>query len=94
MSNIGSIRPEDILPNGIDTTSINGKVLRKGTVAAFLANVDIFENDTASESQKQNAMSMLIELAPAIITVGLHKHVIFKNSQVEKILIEAESLGQ
>jgi len=29
------------------------------------------------------------ELAPAVIDIGLHKHVIFKNSQVEQILVDA-----
>jgi hypothetical protein len=30
------------------------------------------------------------ELAPAVIAIGLHKHVVFKNSQAEQILIDAE----
>lgn len=30
------------------------------------------------------------EVAPAVIAIGLHKHVIFKNPQAEQILIDAE----
>lgn len=84
------LRPEDILPDGVDTTTINGQLVRKGTIAAFLANADILENPDATEQQRQEAINTLNELAPAVITIGLHKHVIFRNPQVEQILTEAE----
>jgi hypothetical protein len=84
------VRPEDILPDGIDSTYMNGMMVRKGTIAAFLANADILENSNAIEQQKQEAINAMKELAPAIIAIGLHKHVTFKNSQIEQILIDAE----
>lgn len=84
-----SIRPEDILAGGVESTTIRGTQIRKGTVAAFLANVDILENPSCTEQQKQEAVAMLYELAPAVIAVGLHHHVVFKNSQVEQILRES-----
>jgi hypothetical protein len=89
MSNNNSVRPEDVLPDGVNTTAINGKTVRKGTIAAFLANTDILENLYTTEQQKQEALNMMKELAPAVIAIGLHKHVIFKNSQVEQILVDA-----
>ncbi len=85
-----TIRPEDILADGADTTIINGKVLRKGTVAAFLANIDLLENEHTSEQQKHEALKLLEELAPAIITLGLHHHVIFKNKHVEQLLVDTQ----
>jgi hypothetical protein len=91
MSNNKSVRPENILPENIDSTTINGTLIRKGTIAAFLANVEIFENNNATEQQKQDAMQTMQELAPAVIAVGLHKHAVFKNTHVEKILMDAES---
>jgi hypothetical protein len=30
------------------------------------------------------------ELAPAVIDIGLHKHVTLKNLQVEKVLVDTE----
>lgn len=80
------ISPEDILADGVDHTIINGKTIRKGTIAAFLANIDILENPATTETQKQQAKNMMIELAPAVLSIGLHKHVTFKNQDVEKIL--------
>lgn len=83
------IRPEDILPDGVDSTTINGKIVRKGTIAAFLANADILENKNATEQQKQEAINTMKELATAVVSIGLHKHVVFKNNQIEQILIDA-----
>ncbi|VVC75428.1 hypothetical protein AQUSIP_07180 [Aquicella siphonis] len=90
MSNMNPVLPEDVLPDGVDTTAINGKIVRKGTIAAFLANADILENPAATQQQKQQAINTMQELAPAVITIGLHKHVVFRNAQVEQILVDAE----
>lgn len=84
-----AIRPEDILADGIDKTIINGTVIRKGTVAAFLANIDIFESVNTNDQQKQDALQMLHELAPSIIAVGLQKHVVFKNPIIQQTLLDA-----
>lgn len=89
MQNNTPVRPEDVLPDGADTTIINGKTLRKGTIAAFLANIEILENPQVTEQQKQDALDTMKELAPAVVSIGLHKHVIFKNPQIEKILVNA-----
>lgn len=86
-----SVRPEDILPDGQDSTTMQGQSVRKGTVAAFLANTEILEDVNSNQAQKQAAMQMLQKLAPAVIAIGLHKHVTFKNSQIEQILVDAES---
>ncbi|KTD02225.1 hypothetical protein OQJ19_02905 [Fluoribacter gormanii] len=90
MSTNSSIRPEDILPDGVDNTSINGKIVRKGTIAAFLANVAILEKQNSTEMQKQEAIKTMKELAPSVIAIGLHQHVVFKNKEIEQILIDAE----
>lgn len=86
-----TIRPEDVLPNGEDFASINGKHVRKGTIAAFLANADVLEDKSANEQQKEEAICFLKTLAPDVIAIGLHKHVVFKNSCVEAILAEAQA---
>lgn len=84
------VRPEDILPDGVDNTTFNGKIVRKGTVAAFIANADILENPSTTETQKLEAIDTMKELAPGVIASGLHKHVIFKKQAIEKILANAE----
>jgi hypothetical protein len=53
-----SVHLEDVLPDGVDSVAMNGKIVMK-------------------------------EFAPAVTTVSLHKHVTFKNPDVEKIFIDA-----
>lgn len=84
-----AVRPEDILPDGTDTTTLNGVQVRKGTIAAFLANVEILENPESTETQKLAAIGVMKELAPSVIVTGLHKHATFKNAQIEQILFDA-----
>jgi hypothetical protein len=86
-----AVRPEEVLPDGIDHTLINGRTVRKGTIAAFLANIDILESTNVTEQQKQAAIGTMKELAPSVIAIGLHKHVFFKNSQAEQILVDANN---
>lgn len=81
-----AIRPEDILPNGDDVATINGKVVRKGTVAAFLANLAVLENVESSEAQKNAAMGEMEKLAPDVVAIGLSKYVTFKNEFAEALL--------
>lgn len=90
MSNNNSIKPEDILPDGIDSIAMNGKIVRKGTIAAFLANIDMIESPAVTKEQKQAALDTMKDLAPAVIAIGLHKHVTFKNPEAEKILIDTQ----
>ena len=47
-----ALRPEDILPGNLDKTMINGVPVRKGTVGAFLANVEMFESVMSTNIQK------------------------------------------
>jgi len=89
MSKNNSVQPEDILPDGVDSSLLAGRVVKKGTIAAFLANIDILESPITNGKQKDAAIQTMKELAPSVIAIGLHKHVTFNNSQAEKILIEA-----
>ena len=85
-------KPEDILPDGDDHALLSGQKVRKGTIAAYLANIEVIENPTSTESEKTKAIDTMKDLASAIIAIGLHKHVIFKNSEAEKILLDASDL--
>ena len=81
-----SITPEDILADKQNFIEINGIVARKGSVAAFLKNIDLLEDTYSSAQQKAEAQAMLEELAPAIIALKLYQHASFKNPIVQAIL--------
>lgn len=86
------VRPEDILANDINQVERNGVLIRKGTVAAALANIDLLEANTSSDADKQAAITALKELADALLATGICKHVTWKNPQVQEILEEAASI--
>ena len=71
-----------MLADNKDHASFNGTIIRKGSIAAFIKNVDLLELD----AENPGAMAALKELAPAIVAVGLHKHVTFKNKLVQDLL--------
>lgn len=84
-----SVRPEDILADGVDSAAVNGRIVRKGTMAAFLANAEILEDANVTEAQKQEVFAVMQDLASSLVAIGLHKHVVFKNPRIEQILINA-----
>lgn len=81
-----AIKPDDILADTEDFVELNGLTVRKGSIAAFLKNIDLFEDSNSTEAQKAEALKMIKELAPAIIASGLHRHATFKNKTIENIL--------
>lgn len=87
--NKSAVKPSDILSDNENFVELNGLEVRKGTIAAFLKNIDLIEADTTDQIQKNAALQVLKELAPAIIAAGLHKHATFKNQIVADIIQEA-----
>ncbi|KTC84041.1 hypothetical protein [Legionella brunensis] len=85
-----AIIPQDILADGVDYAVLKGTPVRKGTVAAFIANIDLLESPNASAEDKHQAIRTLLDLAPSIVAIGLHQHVSFKNDFVTSIIMEAQ----
>ncbi|MDI9818332.1 MULTISPECIES: hypothetical protein [unclassified Legionella] len=88
---IKAVTPEDIFADNINYTQARGVEVRKGTVAAFIANINIFEDDSSSAEDKTQAIHMIMELAPAIVALGFPQHITFKNSLIESIIQETKA---
>lgn len=82
-----SVKPEDVLPDDQNFAEVNGIKIRKGTVAAALANADILQSSSATKFEKIAAKKILVELAPALVV--LHKHLTWKNPEIQHIIEEA-----
>lgn len=80
------IRPDDILADDKDFLEFNGLAMRKGSIAAFLKNIELFEDQNSTDFQKKEAMEMIKELGMVVIATGLHKHATFKNTVIEELL--------
>lgn len=80
-----SIRPEDILSDSEQVANFNGVMVRKGSIAAFLKNIDLFESPQSSPEEKQAALATMKELAPALVAAGFTKHARFKNPTIQAL---------
>lgn len=65
------MRAEDILPDHVNQADIGGTTIRKGTVAAFLANARVWTNSETSASARAEAETDMLEALPALRAVGL-----------------------
>lgn len=77
-------RPEDVLPDSENYAVYNNTRVRKGTVAAVLRNAEIMASPSSSEAEKQDALAMITELAPGLVALGVHNHLLFKNPDIQQ----------
>ncbi|QRN03571.1 hypothetical protein GH742_06685 [Legionella sp. MW5194] len=82
-------RPEDILPDAENYACYNNMNVRKGTVAAVLRNAEIMASPLSSEAEKQAALAIITELAPGLVALGVHEHLIFKNPAIQQTVDQA-----
>lgn len=79
-----AVKPDDILPDSENIRIIDGVKVRKGSIAAVIANISILESDV-SATEKSAALEVIKELAPALIVLDVYKHVTFKNLQIQEL---------
>ncbi|WP_394845800.1 hypothetical protein LZC95_53320 [Pendulispora brunnea] len=65
------MKPEDILPDDINHTVLDGVRVRKGSVGAFIANARTFLDPASSDEARRDAERDLLALVPAVRAVGL-----------------------
>ena len=64
------MRADQILPDHVDHIYLNGTTIRKGTVAAFLANARIWTDEGVSDAARAHAEADLVEGLPALRAIG------------------------
>ncbi len=80
-------RPEDVLPDDEDFKIIRGVRVRKGTIFAAMRNMEILGHGT--EAEKAAALTMIRELAPGLVALGIRDHFVCRNPEVQAILDDA-----
>lgn len=65
------MRAADILPDEVNSGEINGVIIRKGTVAAFLANAREFCAAQTSDENRTIAEGHMLEALPALQALGI-----------------------
>ncbi|ANZ14242.1 hypothetical protein SNOUR_04610 [Streptomyces noursei ATCC 11455] len=82
------VRPEDVLPEGVDSTAINGLTVRKGSVAAFVANALRLDDLTEGTPEYAALVMQMRELAPALRAIGVLDVFRPRSPAVERIIAE------
>lgn len=85
------IKAEDIIADHENYAVLNGIRIRKGTMGAALANAEIFTSSDSTETEKNDAMNSLKELAPLLVNLSFCKHLTWKNPEIQKIFDEANN---
>jgi len=65
------MRAHDILPDHLDEARIGGMAVRKGSVAAFLANARALSDPQTADAARAEAEQHIREALPALRAVGL-----------------------
>ncbi|MCW3467972.1 hypothetical protein [Chitinophaga nivalis] len=79
-----------ILPDNQDALEVNGLTMRKGSVAAFLANVSILEQQTDTTGKAYTeSLSDMLELVPVLVELGVFKHFILRSEKIRQLILTA-----
>lgn len=65
------MRAEDILPDNINQRTESGVTVRKGSVAAFMANVRIMQQSRPKDLEYVLAWQHMMELLPGLLALGV-----------------------
>lgn len=66
-----AIRPEDVLPDAIDHTEIEGLAVRKGTVAAFLQNAMRWSDPGTDDGLREELSREMAGSLPSLRALGI-----------------------
>lgn len=75
----------DMIPDQASYAEKDGTVIRKGTMAAALANAEIIGAADATEEERQQAMAALKMLAPSLKAIGLTKFLHWNNPEIQAL---------
>ena len=65
------MRADQVLPDDVDHGQFNGLTIRKGTVAAFLANARTWTRADSGADEREQARAQIAEDLPALRALGL-----------------------
>lgn len=84
------MKPEEIIPDNQNTVDCNGVTVRKGSVAAFLDSVRVFNDSASSPSQRQEAHADIISLVPSLSAIGLFQVFSIRDPNVAALVEQAQ----
>jgi hypothetical protein len=80
------VTPEDVLPDGVEGGDFNGTYVRKGTVAAFIANAKMLDDLQRGSAEYEAVAGHIRSMKPALEAAGLFDVFEIRNPAVAEIL--------
>lgn len=80
------MRAEDLLPDHLDHTRIDGVLVRKGSVGAFLANARVWSDAHADADARALAERHIVEALPALRALGLFEALEIRDSGLRALV--------
>jgi hypothetical protein len=82
------MRAEEVLPDDVNQNEINGVVIRKGSIGAFLANAKTLADPAASAEARAIAERDIVQALPALRATGLFDVLQIRNERL-RAFVEA-----
>jgi hypothetical protein len=86
MADDGIVRPEDVLPDGVEYGVFENVPVRKGTIAAFIANVRALDGLEPGTNGYDAVAEQLREAVPALTAVGLFEIFEVRSPELRRVL--------
>jgi hypothetical protein len=80
------MRAEDVLPDQVNSSEMNGVLIRKGTVGAFLANARIIKDPGADDRQRALAREHMAAAIPALQALGIFEFFALKDDDLRSFV--------
>ena len=82
------MRADQILPDDVNHGQFQGVTVRKGTVAAFLANARTWADARASAGERQQAQAQIEEDLPALQALGLFEVLEIRDERLRALVAD------
>lgn len=85
-----AIQPHDILSDEASYATFGQVTIRKGTIAAAIANAEIIISTDASSAAKEEARQIFIMLARQLQQTPFAKHLTWRHPDIQTIIEECK----
>jgi hypothetical protein len=82
------MRPQDVMPDHENEIALGDCVVRKGTVAAFIANALVLTEPTAPAEARRRAEEDLRALVPALRALRIFEVLAIRDSAIRRLVEE------
>ena len=80
------MRAADALPDHLNAATIDGMTIRKGTIAAFLANAKVIADEGADAAARAAAERDIVDALPSPRAVGLFEVMEVRDARVRALV--------